>query len=463
MAGTNRTYIFAQPGAPRGQGTTHDLLIRIRHILWPIPMLPGLLPTAASQADGRSTRGKPYRAIARRTQGVLHTHCASNVWAIARRTQGILHTNLCHNAWAIALRTQRTPRAITRRTQQTPPASLRISRLLLSTLFAFVFYAGLHGLDEMELDPGGSGKELVRYNSQPRLVLRQTPWVDPFPSVQEEHPPKEVSAPARLLALARFYPERVDPPLFSNGDWWIKVGGEWYCWAEGRMLPEGSPEADIEVQLPIWDNEELDVPVWMRKIFPEDAEIYLRVNAAYGFDPSQRSEAFFDALYGLDGSNRDGTRMREVYFLGHSVKLHPIVIPALKRVETRLFQEAVLDQELADYLEETESISGFAWRTIAGTSRRSFHAMGIALDIIPEYYALRQPYWRWALEAGIEAWWQMAPRQYWKPPNRLVQIFEEEGFVWGGRWTEFDTIHFEYRPELMLFEEALDFPAPKSH
>src|SRR3569623_1717748 len=35
------------------------------------------------------------------------------------------------------------------------------------------------------------------------------------------------------------------------------------------------------------------------------------------------------------------------------------------------------------------------------------------------------------------------------PPARNVAIFERHGFIWGGRWSHFDTMHFEYRPELL--------------
>ena len=30
----------------------------------------------------------------------------------------------------------------------------------------------------------------------------------------------------------------------------------------------------------------------------------------------------------------------------------------------------------------------------------------------------------------------------------LVNIFEKNGFIWGGRWYHYDTMHFEYRPEM---------------
>jgi hypothetical protein len=27
-------------------------------------------------------------------------------------------------------------------------------------------------------------------------------------------------------------------------------------------------------------------------------------------------------------------------------------------------------------------------------------------------------------------------------------VFEAERFIWGGKWYHYDTMHFEYRPEL---------------
>ena len=28
--------------------------------------------------------------------------------------------------------------------------------------------------------------------------------------------------------------------------------------------------------------------------------------------------------------------------------------------------------------------------------------------------------------------------------------FETHGFIWGGKWYHYDTMHFEYRPELLM-------------
>ena len=34
-------------------------------------------------------------------------------------------------------------------------------------------------------------------------------------------------------------------------------------------------------------------------------------------------------------------------------------------------------------------------------------------------------------------------------PAAIIRVFEKHGFIWGGYWYHFDTMHFEYRPELL--------------
>ncbi|MBU3126413.1 M15 family metallopeptidase [Clostridium tagluense] len=81
----------------------------------------------------------------------------------------------------------------------------------------------------------------------------------------------------------------------------------------------------------------------------------------------------------------------------------------------------------------------FNYRVISGTSRLSPHAFGIAIDLASD----KRDYWKWASkEAGEKRLASYA--------NELVEIFENHGFVWGGKWSHFDILHFEYRPEIIL-------------
>ena len=43
----------------------------------------------------------------------------------------------------------------------------------------------------------------------------------------------------------------------------------------------------------------------------------------------------------------------------------------------------------------------------------------------------------------------------WMPPQKVIEIFEEHGFIWGGKWIIWDNMHFEYRPEVILFNKFL--------
>jgi hypothetical protein len=76
----------------------------------------------------------------------------------------------------------------------------------------------------------------------------------------------------------------------------------------------------------------------------------------------------------------------------------------------------------------------FVWRPIAGTDRQSAHSYGVALDLDPTL----GDYWRNS----------SPPRWRNRVPQALVDAFEAEGFAWGGRWFHYDTMHFEWRPEL---------------
>ena len=79
-------------------------------------------------------------------------------------------------------------------------------------------------------------------------------------------------------------------------------------------------------------------------------------------------------------------------------------------------------------------------RKVAGTEYLSAHGYGIAIDIALKHSS----YWRWFLDKpGKTVKYRNAI------PMEIVRVFEKHGFIWGGRWHHFDTMHFEYRPELI--------------
>lgn len=95
--------------------------------------------------------------------------------------------------------------------------------------------------------------------------------------------------------------------------------------------------------------------------------------------------------------------------------------------------------ELKKYL---TNASSFYWRKVRGANRQSAHSYGIAIDINTAY----SNYWLWANPKSSETDEIGYENQI---PLEIVEVFEKYGFVWGGRWYHYDTMHFEYRPELL--------------
>jgi len=81
----------------------------------------------------------------------------------------------------------------------------------------------------------------------------------------------------------------------------------------------------------------------------------------------------------------------------------------------------------------------YNYRLISGTGRLSAHSFGIAIDLRSD----SRDYWKWTSE-------KKGQERLLSYPKELVQVFEKNNFIWGGKWGHFDILHFEYRPEIIL-------------
>lgn len=81
----------------------------------------------------------------------------------------------------------------------------------------------------------------------------------------------------------------------------------------------------------------------------------------------------------------------------------------------------------------------YNYRVIAGTNRLSPHSYGIAIDLAKD----KRDYWQWASR-------EEGQKRLSSYPDELVEIFEKNNFIWGGKWGHFDILHFEYRPEIIM-------------
>lgn len=160
------------------------------------------------------------------------------------------------------------------------------------------------------------------------------------------------------------------------------------------------------------------------------------------FEPGRiRHVPFFAALYGATKAAVKENLAPVRWLLasgGKVVKMTRVngVDLALQRVSDDIERELPLElRKIAARCSGT-----FVWREIHGTARRSMHSFGIAIDV----GVARSDYWDWT-KPDKDGHYRYRNRF----PLEIVEIFERHGFVWGGKWYHFDTMHFEYRPELL--------------
>lgn len=160
----------------------------------------------------------------------------------------------------------------------------------------------------------------------------------------------------------------------------------------------------------------------------------------YGYDPGRyRSAALFDEIYGATSDQV----IDSLVVVNWCPRLGgtPVVFTkiagaadALRRVSNDLEKHP----ELAPWVEGAQT---FNYRTILGTNRKSPHSYGIAIDLaVPLSH-----YWRFSYPNATEHTELVYQNTF---SLKVVEIFERHGFIWGGRWYHFDTMHFEYRPEM---------------
>jgi hypothetical protein len=154
-------------------------------------------------------------------------------------------------------------------------------------------------------------------------------------------------------------------------------------------------------------------------------------------DPGRfRNIAFFDKMYGDCTKGEVQKKLIKVAWLPKSASgFLPIttvngVADKLRAVSDELDQ---LPPEIKKYA--FPSAGTFNCRTVKDTGNRSAHAWGAAIDINTKF----SDYWLWSKNGAYRN----------RIPFDIVDVFERHGFIWGGKWGHFDTMHFEYRPELL--------------
>jgi len=154
-------------------------------------------------------------------------------------------------------------------------------------------------------------------------------------------------------------------------------------------------------------------------------------------DPGRiRNDAFFRRMYGATAAAARRNLVK-IIWLGHRIR-----VTRVNGVDRKLLAIARDLAKLPPRFRRYFATLGgtFNWRRIAGTKRLSVHSFGAAIDLNTRY----GDYWRWrgGKPGNVGAYRNRLPRE-------IVEIFERHGFIWGGKWYHYDTMHFEYRPALL--------------
>ena len=167
----------------------------------------------------------------------------------------------------------------------------------------------------------------------------------------------------------------------------------------------------------------------------------------FNVDPGRvRYQPFFLKMYGDCRKGETARTMVDVIWLPRKWG-KPVSVTRANGVAAQLAKvSAELDRLPASYDKYLLPPAGtLNCRAISGTARLSAHGTATAIDIATKH----AHYWQWSRPdaQGHYVWRNEIPME-------IVEIFERHGFIWGGKWYHYDTMHFEYRPELIAASKA---------
>jgi len=157
-------------------------------------------------------------------------------------------------------------------------------------------------------------------------------------------------------------------------------------------------------------------------------------------DPGRfRNEAFFKKMYGDCTAGEVQKQLVPIRWLPKSWG-KPVQVTQVNGIADRLKQVSAEIEQLAPEIRRAAyPIAGvLSCRPVADTGKMSMHGYAAAIDLNLQF----SDYWLWAGKSASIPYKN-------RMPHEIVDIFERHGFIWGGKWYHYDTMHFEYRPELL--------------
>jgi D-alanyl-D-alanine carboxypeptidase len=293
-------------------------------------------------------------------------------------------------------------------------------------------------------------------------LLIDTPEIAELTFVQDREIHEEIIesdekdfTPEKIIqAYKRAYSDKISEITYKNDDWAMKVYDQWYYWADGRLLPEELVLQKEKYNPHIFNHYPEDLPPFQE--LPEDFKKRIdSIVEERKKNPIQRHPGFLNSLWRIYDRDTSWARVKTTYFLGYKLQIHRDLLEDLAQVEEEIQRRMLVDRELREFTRSLGRIDGYNWRRIADTDTLSVHSYGIALDLILNYNGREEIYWLWTHNKGVKFYDQPYSRRF-SPPDSFIKAFERNGFIWGGKWLFYDTIHFEYRPEILILNGLMD-------
>lgn len=229
-----------------------------------------------------------------------------------------------------------------------------------------------------------------------------------------------------LLCLMMAYPENVSGfERGSNGEVYVVM-------KSGRkLLYDDKREKSYEQKLA-----DADLQDTLEQLYPlTDLSELMEGN----YDPGRiRSYALLKEVYGASKAQIE-KNLRGVSINGRICSFNQSN-GASEALDEAVKEIITLSKSVKNIYSNVFPVNGtYNYRVISGTNQLSPHAFGIAIDFKSD----KRDYWKWATR-------ELGQKRMNEYPKEVVKALEDKNFIWGGKWAHFDTLHFEYRPEIII-------------
>jgi D-alanyl-D-alanine carboxypeptidase len=245
---------------------------------------------------------------------------------------------------------------------------------------------------------------------------------------------RTIIAAVLLTATPAAADPAIDALLAAYPDFLAGSEGNVLIWKDGTRMPisDGRTGKSFEQLLNRPDiKDQFAIP------YPLGIELK---HPAIDEDPGRiRYQPLFQKMYGNCRKGEVTRHLKAVRWLGGGSVMATTVNGVADKLAAVARDLEKLPGNLTRFL--VPSAGTYNCRAIAKTHRLSLHAYGAAIDLNPRY----GDYWLWPQQSNGTIPWKN------RIPLAIVEVFERHGFIWGGKWYHYDTMHFEYRPELIGF------------